>query len=328
MKLTRALLVLGAAGAISASAAPAYALPATATGWAQAFKAQPVYGDGMASCDLGSGRRVFVTGDAVPRDGSAWAHSTITVASGSTARVLRPGYAGVSPYQVIPAEPGGWHWLGPCAAVNGRLFVLAPRVAPTAEWPYFVSVGNDLAVFRYTATTDPVFERVVSVPATGGVAWSAGLTATGGYLWAFGSSTTATDGWTGHDVYAARVAPSVATSPAAWRGWTGAGYGVVSKSVPVLTGPRDGGTETVVSVARLGGVWKMTSRLGGAWGSGAVAEWSTPALGKPWTRSTIATVPDNAYIAWKHYGVMLADGRVPLTYNTPGTDATWTSVAP
>lgn len=326
MKFIRTALVVGAtAVALTASAAPAYALPSTTDSWAATFKALPIFGDGMVSCALGSDRRAFVTGDATPRDGSAWAHSSITMVRGNVAHVVRPNYPNTpSPYQVIPGEVTSWHWLGPCAVSSGRLYVLAPKVAQSTAWPYFTSVGHDLAVFRFTATTDPVFERIMPLPATAGVSWSAGLTISGGYLQAFGSSDVATDGWTGHDVYTMR-APL--TAPTAWTFLGPTGYGPAANRAPVLSAPRDGGTETSYSVAREGTLWKLTSRLGGAWGSGAVAEWTTPALGKPWTRKTIATVPDGAYIVWKHYGVLLSDGRVPLTYNMAGFDATWTSVS-
>lgn len=339
MKVIRWAIVTGATLALLTTSAPAYALPTTTDAWARTFKALPIYGDGMISCQLDGARRAFVTGDATPRDGSPWAHSSMTVVDRAGAHVVRPNYPGVpSPYQVIPGEVDDWHWLGPCATSGGRLYAIAPHVRPTSAYPYFTSLGIDLAVFRYSPTTDPVFERFVKLPGEyHGVVWGAGVTVYNGSLMVFGRSAAPTDGWTGYDAYSARTPLS---SVGAFTYWTGKSYTTAKASAtPILRAAVDVGVDTSFSVAYEGGRWKITSKYGGRWGNGGdkVAEWQTYGWHTPWTSDVIATVPtddpdtpgdQSAYIAWKHYGLKLANGRVPLTYNTEGNDATWTSVAP
>jgi len=325
--------------------ATAEAYPSTPSGWAALFAGLPMSGDGMVSVKLDSSRVAFLTGDSIPRAGGQWAHSTITVVSGSTATMMQPNYPNLNPYQVINETGEVYHWLGPAAAPgNNRIYVLAPKVKSTpGVWPGFASVGMDVAVFSYTATTGPVFMTFVPAPSGGPVAmeWSGGFVAKGSTLYAFGVTKDATDGWTGRDVYVARIS-SFDVASGAWKYGHADALGVMQWSsdagtaAPILRSSVDGGVENSFSATWNGTGWKLASRHGGRWGPGQVTEWSTPVLGSPWLQTTIATVPNDdpstpenegAYLAWKHYAVpALPSGQRLMTYNVEGHDAVWASV--
>lgn len=308
--------------------------PTTAAGWAAAMKATALYGDGMISVALDARRCAFVTGDATPRDGSAWAHSSITVVAGGKARPLKPGRYGPSPYQVAPDYPdGSYNWLGSSFTAGGRLYSFAPRVRPSTAWPYFEALGTDLLWFRYGPTTDPTFAGRTPLPADpGGVSWGAGVwyDQPSGLVYILGSQLA--DGWTGYSLRAARVPLGLLGDVRAWRYLTDAGGWAAGrqKAAPVLTAA-DGGTESTVSFWRDRAGWHVTSRRGGHWGTG-ITRWTTSAL-RPagtWSQLTLVTAEKLAgqqpYIAYEHAAIPLGGGSRALTWNTAGNDATWTAV--
>lgn len=320
MKFLRWAVPLGAALAVSGSV-PAMAAPAPipAASWSAAFAAMPTYGDGNASCAIDSGRRVFVTGDALTRDGSISPHSTMTIASPTgKLRELRPGYAGVSPWQVVPeTNPGLIHWLGPCAYSGGRLYVLSPVV----KLGTIDGVRVDLLTFVVPVGGTPRYASATPMPKM----WNGALWFDRGTAYWFGASAAATDGWTGHDVFVARQPVSSIANGKGWRYLSASGWSADPASArPVMSAAVDGGVDTAFTAWRDSGGWHIVSRYGGPWGTDGgtpvVAKWTT-ANWTAWSRTNVAVVDPAAYLAWYHVGLGV------VTYNTAGHPATWVNAS-
>jgi hypothetical protein len=332
-------LVIMAGGRASAGATQVGCGPGTPEGWQALFGSLPTYGDGNMSSILDSGRCAIVTGDAIARDGGAWAHSTITVLSGGTGRVVRPAYPGTpSPYQAIPDRGDGTvDWLGPAFFANGRLYSFAPRIRPTGGGGW-ENIGVNVATFDVPRRGDPRFASFLPTPTAieNPVYWSGGVyyDEPTRLVYVFGASAVATDGWTGHDVYAARVPLASLGVPARWSyfaagGSAGTWSPVQQDATPVLRSSVNGGAESAFSVFHDAHGWAVTSKRGGQWGPGEVVRWSTPALGEPWTETVLANIPGDNYLHIEHWALPLtSSGRRLLTYNTAGLGATWVTVEP
>jgi hypothetical protein len=296
------------------------------------FATLPMYGDGNISTTLDGGRCAVLTGDAIPRIGGPWAHDTITVISGGGAHVVRPAHANTpSPYQAVPDRGDGTvDWLGPAFFAGGTLYSFAPKIRPLAEgWD---NLGVNIAVFDVPAGGDPRFSGFLptATDIAGPVYWDGGVYYDPGsrYVYIFGASVAATDGWTGHDVYAARVRLDNLASPSAWT-YLGSGSWtpVQAAAKPILRSSVNGGTETVFAVWRDSHGWNITSKRGGQWGPGQIVRWSTTALGGEWTETVLATIPGDNYIHYEHWALPVTGARQHLfTYNTVGHDATWLAV--
>lgn len=326
---------------------PAGVEPAT---WRATFDAQPIYGDGMNAVRLSPSRAAFLTGDAVPRDGGPWGHSSITVVDVATARghVVRPNYVDApSPYQVIPDDggsPGGYHWLGPTFAADGVMYVLAPHnVVDPANGFGFRALGTDWATFDVRAEPHLIGLNPTPSSVDDPVTWSAGVwyDRASRYVYVAGVSRESTDGWTGHDVYVARVPISSVADPHAWSylaRWRWSPD--PADALPVMTAPVDGGVETSFSFWRDAYGWHVASRLGGAWGRGDAPEvdvWtttsivSTEAAPPSWRRAKAIDLPlgePNAYLANVHWELPRTPaGRLVVTYNQAGRETTWVAAA-
>lgn len=111
-----------------------------------------------------------------------------------------------------------------------------------------------------------------------------------GYVYIFGSRTAATDGWTGHDVYVARVRLGDLGMVTRWRFFaSGSWTHVQAAATPILRSSVNGGTETVFSLWRTPSGWKITSKRGGQWGPGQIVRWTTPNLGAAWTETVLGS---------------------------------------
>jgi hypothetical protein len=334
----------------------------TPADWRNLFDQLPIVGDGMISCRIGVQEVAFLTGDAVPRDGGPWAHSTVTVVNTTTgaARVVVPlaPATSLSQYQQIPDDiDGGYHWLGPAFCADNELWSAAPHnVADLTAWLAFSVRGKDWAVFpldHMAGLPDPEFHRLESTafdPA-GNVSWGSGVWYDRGLrmVYIFGSSADPTDGWTGHDVYVARVPFEGITDRDRWQYWTGfaspgwsadpAAVAAIYYAFPAMSSgnlPPVYGLDTAYSVHHDSSGWHITSREGGMWGTPNLVRYTTPAFGQSWTRQVIAQLPTGrdeagndigAYLPWEHYQLpLLADGTRPCTYNQPGQPTTWIGV--
>lgn len=318
--------------------------------WRATFDALPIFGDGMNSVRAGN-RAIFLTGDAVPRDGGPWAHSSLTVVdlttlAGHVVRGNAEPSAG-SPYQMIPDDEGtrdgkpGYHWLGPAFVADGIMYSLAPHNVVDPDNGFgFTTLGTDWAIFDVRA--EPQFVGLAPVPGMidDPVVWGAGVWYDRATRWVYvaGVSRASTDGWTGHDVYLARVRVSDIADPHAWvylSSWHWSED--VTQARPILTSAADGGVETSFTFWKDVFGWHIASRLGGAWGHGDAPEvdvWSTrtpiaagDGLKPSWRRVTAATLPigePNAYLAMLHPDLPLTPaGNTLVTYNQAGRETTW-----
>jgi hypothetical protein len=263
-----------------------------------------------------------------------WPHSTITVVSGPAAHTLKPAYPDTpSPYQVIPDRGATAPWTGwvrpssPAPRCTPSLREYAPITGGGWE-----AVGVNIAVFDVPPGGEPRFSSFLATP-TGvhnPVYWSGGILydAASGYVYVFGSSVQATDGWTGHDDFAARVALRELCTPNRWRFFaSGSWTPVQASATPILRTSVNSGTETVFSLWRDGSGWKLTSKRGGQWGPGAIVRWTAPTLGTAWTETVVADIPGDHYIHYEHLALPLtSSGQRLLTYNTTGADSTWTGI--
>jgi hypothetical protein len=295
--------------------------PATPTPeqWAATFEQLPTYGDGMPSCTIDSGRRVFLTGDAITRDGSApWPHSTVTVvAADNTAHVVVGGYPEQNQYQAVPeTEAGVFHWLGPCTYSAGRLYTLAPVVRSDGS-----PVRVDLVVFTVSPGGDPRYAAAYPLPQQwNGALW---LDPASGLVYWWGASPQATDGWTGRDVYVARTPLGSITRADQWSYRTAAGTWVKAPAgipAPVMTAPRDGGVDLSFTAWRDTGGWHLVSRYGGPWGTlngvPTISEWTSATMAS-WSRVDAMTVDLRAYLFQVHRGLGVA------TYSVAGEPSPW-----
>lgn len=319
------------------SRGPRRAAPGTAEDWAALFDTLPYYGDGMQSVRLDRRRVMFVTGDAVPRSGSApWAHSTVTVVTDMTSRLIVGAPRATSIYQVVPNDETGdaYHWLGPVYACGGVVRSLAPYVAPSAGGFGFTSLGTHWA--RFDVDWDVRFRDLVPTGHTvyDPVHWASGVwyDAPTNWVYVFGTSREPTDGWTGHDVYVARARPG-RIDHAGSTHWHYLADGLWSRDAddasPVMRTSDNGGTESAFSVWRDVDGWHVAGRRGGLWGTSDLVMWTTWALEDvdgPWNERVLAPLPDGAYLPWVHPTVRLADHRAAATYCVPGRPATWLAV--
>jgi hypothetical protein len=252
--------------------------------------------------------------------------------SGGTAHVVQPAYPNTqSPYQAVPDRGDGTvDWLGPAFFANGTLYSFAPNIRPLASgWD---NIGVNVAVFDVPAGGDPRFSGFLPTPTdiANPVYWGAGVyyDRVSGYVYVFGASAIATDGWTGHDVYVARVRLGDLAKQRSWTYFaSGSWKSAQADATPILRSSVNGGAETVFAVWNDSRGWKITSKRGGQWGPGEIVRWSTPDLGGEWTETVLATIPGDNYIHYEHWALPVTGSRQHLfTYNTAGHDATWTAV--
>jgi hypothetical protein len=328
LRVLRVAAVVGVAATAAGAAAEPPPLPATSGAWRDVFAGLPVRGDGMESAAVGGGRFVYVTGDAVPGAGGPGPHSTLTVVERRTAHVVRPAHPGAAnPYQFVPDPADRFHWLGPSFYAGGRLYTFAPLIAVGGG-----AIGTDLVVSRVPPDGDPAYAGTYPTPSGAGIVWgSAGVWYDAGTstVYVAGTSRDATDGWTGRDLYLARVPAARLTDPGSWAYWTGSGWtaGDQPNARPLLTSARDGGVEDTVSLWRDRSGWYVTSRLGGVAGRPVAARWHTAALGQPWSRADLAAVPAGAYLVQEHWDAgELAAGTHLLTYCLTGEQTVFTEV--
>lgn len=300
--------------------------PTSAAAWRAVFDAQPILGDGMISVP---GACAFLTGDAVPRSNGPWAHSSITLVHNGVGHVVTPNHPGSqSPYQFIPdGVDGSYHWFGPAVYNAGVMWAFAPRNQVTTDWPYFASLGTDLVRASFVAGKDPVYSGTYATPTPPtGVTWGASAYYDWPYVYIFGTSTAATDGWTGHDAYLARVPFASITNPGAWRYRSDSAWVAdPAQATPILTATDGGGLETAFTSWKDKTGWHLASRLGGAWGPAKSARWTSADL-VDWTRVETADLPQDAYLVQEHPELPLASGKALLTYNQTGQESTFLEV--
>lgn len=153
-----------------------------------------------------------------------------------------------------------------------------------------------MAAHRHTI--DQLSERIAQL-ASGRGALSAYLEA----VYVFGSSVQATDGWTGHDVFAARVALRDLGTPNRWRFFaSGSWTPDQASATPILRTFGQRWHRNVFSVWRDGSGWELTSKRDGQWGPGAIVRWTAPTLGTAWTETVVANIPGDHYIHYEHLG--------------------------
>lgn len=308
--MTRTLIVAGAVGAIGASttslssaasscAAPA---PTTAIGWQALNAALPYHGDGNWSVRLADGRSVWVTGDAIPAVGGAWASNTFTV--------VDRGCTWQTPNFVPDTATGTVFWPGPVAVSGSQVLVVGSRIKRTPGVGFgFTPIGTELR--RYTLSGWlPVLagSRVFSATALG-IRWAAGVyvDVTGTYI--FGT----TDGKPGQWGVDAYVAKLVGAGLAIWNGRTWGG----GTPVPILRAADGHGTDTAFSVRRDGTGWHLYTRLGGHYG-GQHGEFIGN-VGGAWR--WVARGSEAGYLAGSHPEVRLASGKLLVTLNVEGAGA-------
>lgn len=311
-------LLLTGSGVLRMPTVPAP--PPNAAAVQATMDALPQRGDGMYAVRLDRNRVAFLTGDSLAAGGGKWAHNTITVLTGSKAHLVQPQLPGQNPYQVIPdAADGSFWWLGSGFVVGKVLYTTTLHVRPTPEWPGFVTIGADWALFD--VSNEPRLLRTAPGPVdVGPVWWLSGVAYDPGMqrVTVFGASRDATDGWTGHDVYAAQVPLASLLNPAVWAYWGGSGWTSDPAGASPVLRTSDGvsGPGSNYSVWRDAAGWHLTDRMGGSWGPPQLARWSTPVLGQPWTVQTDAGIPDPAYCATEDR-VPLGNGKYLAHYSIP-----------
>jgi hypothetical protein len=131
------------------------------------------------------------------------------------------------------------------------LYSLSSRVRPiTGGWE---PVGANIAGFDVPADGDPRFSHFLPTPTavTGAASWNSGVST---IRWAatstsLGASVAATDGWTCHDVYVARVRLRDLGSVTRWRYFaSGSWTDVQADATPILRSSINDGAETLFSV--------------------------------------------------------------------------------
>jgi GNAT superfamily N-acetyltransferase len=285
-------------GPTRAGAAAGPVTPATAAAWQTMWDQLPYRGDGNWSTPLPDGRSLWVTGDAIPRAGGAWASNTVTVVDGGGA------WQTVDP---IPDAAGVKTWLGPTAVARGRVLVLTSRIRPTpGVWPGFASVGTGIATMRVGAgARSPVVERVTATPwSPTGIAWTAGLYVAGDTVHVFGVRDTPDSPW-GFDVHVATVPAAAVHDFARWR--------VFGR--PILRAAAGQGTDSAFTVRRDAAGWHVYTRRGGRDG-GEHGEYVAGRIDGTYTWRGRGTEP--GYLPAAHPEVRLASGRGLVSVNVDG----------
>ncbi|MEK7153043.1 MAG: hypothetical protein AAB834_03785 [Patescibacteria group bacterium] len=237
-------------------------MPTSADAWRDMFRTLPRAQDGYFSAKLPTnGRIAWVFGDTARLDKHDYIHNMLVVTCGS--QIKQIGMA-----EAIPGKSdGSFYWGGPPIVDGGALYVFAPHVRPDAAWPYFSSIGTDLAKFDLPLRSDPVFKGLYPTPSsntvgqTDAVQWGAGVVSYGGYVYVYGTHKPA--GAWGQSVRVARVPSGKLATLSAWRYWNGTNWGTnVALAKDIIDAAVDGTDSAFTVHIELGKVIITTKKSG------------------------------------------------------------------
>jgi hypothetical protein len=281
-----ALLIVPAQS--QAAASPCSNAPASASAWQSLFSSIPRAGDGYMSSRLGNGRIAWMLGDTARLDKRDFIHNAMLITCGNMIHQ-------VGTIETIPNQAdGSYYWSGPSVVDSGKLYVLAPHVQHAVDWPYFASIGTDIAVFNIPLTGDPAFRGFASTPSShraNGVQWGAGAIKNGSYVYLYGQHQPA-DAW-GMSVQVARIPTGKLATLSAWRYWNGTSWSAKEASAKDIIDAQVDGTDTAFSVNTISGSYAITTKRSGAFSSDVGRFSSTTPTG-PFTWTSLAQVPTTA----------------------------------
>jgi hypothetical protein len=272
------------------------------------------------------GRYMFLHGDTfVERDGLRFMpHTSVTVWDGANIVMTSEPDRDFIP----PAADGtsSWYWHGDLFWDGPDLWVFALKVKRASGGWGFATLSRDLVqltwpwrqVPKWVATYPAPFPKTDGQP----VDWGSSAVRVSPYVYVYGVQQI--PGAFGHRVFLARVQSGRLPSAGAWRFYAGAdssgavGWAVSqSDMVPVMS--ESAGPSGTFSSELMNGMWRITSKLHGDFGSD-VSAWEGPNPWGPFTRRTVVSVPwssaDQTYGAWHHPDAgVLPDGRTVVSVN-------------
>lgn len=238
--------------------------PSSAAGWHDMFASLPRAMDGFLSTPLPiANRTAWVFGDTARLDTHDFIHNMLVVSCGSHLKQIGSAEA-------IPGKSdGSFYWGGPPVVDGSSLYVFAPHVRPSSDWPYFATIGTDVAKFDLPLSgADPVYKGTFATPSSDiagkqyPVQWGAGVVSYGGYLYVYGTYQP-TGAW-GMSVRVARVPSGQLTTLSAWRYWNGSSWGTNADAAQNIIDAAVDGTDSAFSVHVLSGKVVITTKRSGA----------------------------------------------------------------